>query len=395
MIKLTDWIAAIPPEDKTIAYVGEHESVTREFFLPDLSYREYAFYLDVAFDLSTVTTTAPPRTIQTTQQTTTEKINAEGATVSSTANINKESYTDQNITVDCNAETDIAPLAKLVQEDGIRLVWTVLGQQTQLPGLLRATLRAVGPNGEIKKSAMMLFTVAQSVDASPAAPISLSEHEQMEQAMVQAFEQAAQEKIDEMIDNAKEWADNVHGVYVGSGDMPEGAVIQIDPEGEAILLDNAMSDDSENVPKTKVVKAYVDKVAKESTSYPGCFYRTVNGVTEWLNPPMMSAKEYRTVERHRGKPVYVQEFSIGALPNATYKTYNTYVGNVDRILCVSLATQNVSNNRTYAYAATDTKCYVGEDPAEYMYISIDAPKDSSGENGFVTVKYTKTTDSAG
>ncbi len=392
MIKLTDWIAAIPPEDKTIAYVGEHESVTREFFLSDLSYREYAFYLDLAFDLSTVTTVEKPREIQTTQQTTTEKVNADGTTVSATANINKESYTDQDVIVDCKAKTDIAPLAKLVREDGIRLVWTVLSQQTQLPGLLRATLRAVGPNGEVKKSAMMLFVVAPSVGASPAAPIPLTEHEQMEQAMVQAFEYAAQEKIEEMIDDAKEWADNVHGVYVGSGEMPAAAVVQIDPEGEAMTLDNVMSDISEGVAKNKVVKAYVDTLAKESTSYAGCFYRTVNGVTEWLNPPMLTGKEYRTVERNRGKPVYVQEFAVGALPNATYKTYNTYVGNVDRILSASLAVQDASSGRTYAYASVDVKCYVGEDADNWMYVSIDAPNDSSGNNGFVTVKYTKTTD---
>ena len=392
MIKLTDWVAVIPPEDKTIAYVGEHESVTREFFLSDLSYRDNTFYLDMAFDLSTVTTVAKPRDIQTTQQTTTEIVNAEGTTVSSTANINKESYTSETVTVDCKAKTDIAPLAKLVQQDGIRLVWTVLSQQTQLPGLLRATLRAVGPNGEIKKSSMMLFTVAPSVGASPAAPIPLSEHEQMEQAMVQAFEHAARDKMDEMIDDAKLWADNIHGVYVGGGDMPAAAVIQIDPEGEAMTLDNVMSDTSESVAKTKVVKAYVDKVAMESTSYPGCFYRTVNGVTEWLNPPMMAGTEYRTAERNRGKPVYVQEFSVGALPNATYKTYNTYVGNVDRILSANLAVQEASSGRTYAYATTGVKCYVGEDAGNWMYISLDAADDASGENGFVTVKYTKTTD---
>lgn len=220
-----------------------------------------------------------------------------------------------------------------------------------------------------------------------------------------------------------------HGIYVGGGDMPEGYDVQIDPEGEALLLDNAMSDTSENVPKTKVVKAYVDGTtaalsakmsaelqevdltaadaarigaavqaafdafAKESTEYSGCYYREISdGIVEWLNPPMMAGKEYRTVERHRSKPVYVQEFAVGALPNATYKTYNTYVGNVDRILSANLAVQDASSGRTYAYASVDVKCYVGEDGSDYMYVSIDAPNDSSGNNGFVTVKYTKTTD---
>ena len=45
MINLTDWVAVIPPEDKLIAYMGEHKSETRQFFLPDLSYKDYAFYL--------------------------------------------------------------------------------------------------------------------------------------------------------------------------------------------------------------------------------------------------------------------------------------------------------------------------------------------------------------
>ena len=392
MIKLTDWIAAIPPEDKTIAYVGEHESVTREFFLPDLSYLEYAFYLDLAFDLSTVTTTASPRTIQTTQQTTSETVNADGASVSSTANINKESYTDETVSVDCKARTDIAPLAKLVREDGIALIWTVLCQQTQLPGLLRATLRAVGPNGEIKKSAMMLFTVAPSVGASPAAPIPLTEHEQMEQAMVQAFEQAAQDKIAKMIDDAKEWAANVHGVYVGGGDMPDSAVIQIDPEGEALLLDNAMSDTSENVPKTKVVKAYVDGTAKESTAYPGCFYRTVGGVTEWLNPPMMVNTEYKTVERYHGKPVYVQEFHLLELPNVAYETHKMDVNNVFQVCSATFTCAWANSGKTYTYATSKIMCMAGVDDDNRLYISIDSPEDASGSNGFVAVKYTKTTD---
>lgn len=77
-------------------------------------------------------------------------------------------------------------------------------------------------------------------------------------SLIEGSIQAAQDRIAKMIADAKVWIDNVNGVYVGSGDMPDGCVIQIDPTGEALLLDNEMSDDSENVPKTKVVKKYVD-----------------------------------------------------------------------------------------------------------------------------------------
>ncbi len=234
MIKITDWIAAIPPEDKHIAYVGENESVTRQFLLPDSDYRDYAFYLDLAFDLSTVTSQTTPKQIVSTQQSMNETATDEGMKVSSTESLRKESYTESGTVVDCTSKTDVAPLAKLMHEDGLLLTWTVLSQQTQLPGPLRATLRAVGPNGEVKKSAMMVFIVAPSVAAAPAASVPLTEHEQMERAMVEAFEHAAQQKMDDMIADAKEWADNVNGVYIGSGEMPAGAVIQIDPTGEAI-----------------------------------------------------------------------------------------------------------------------------------------------------------------
>lgn len=36
--------------------------------------------------------------------------------------------------------------------------------------------------------------------------------------------------------------------------------------------------------------------AIESTDYPGCYYRMVDGEEEWLNPPMIPGVEYRTIE---------------------------------------------------------------------------------------------------
>lgn len=59
--------------------------------------------------------------------------------------------------------------------------------------------------------------------------------------------------------------------------------------------------------------------AVESSEYPGCYYRTVSGVTEWLNPPMVIGTEYRTTERYLDKAVYVKAISLGNLPNAATK----------------------------------------------------------------------------
>lgn len=46
--------------------------------------------------------------------------------------------------------------------------------------------------------------------------------------------------------------------------------------------------------------------ALESPDYPGCFYRTVDGEQEWINPPMHDGVEYRTTERFAGVPVYTK-----------------------------------------------------------------------------------------
>ncbi len=47
-----------------------------------------------------------------------------------------------------------------------------------------------------------------------------------------------------------------------------------------------------------------DSAWTESKEYPNCFYRVSGGVTEWLNPPMVSGVEYRTAERYKDAAVY-------------------------------------------------------------------------------------------
>lgn len=44
---------------------------------------------------------------------------------------------------------------------------------------------------------------------------------------------------------------------------------------------------------------------------PECYYRTVDGVREWLNPPMVIGTEYRTTERWRGAVVYARAVNVG------------------------------------------------------------------------------------
>ena len=46
-------------------------------------------------------------------------------------------------------------------------------------------------------------------------------------------------------------------------------------------------------------------------TYPNCYYRTVDGEKEWINPPMVLGLEYRTAERWNGKAVYTRLMDCG------------------------------------------------------------------------------------
>lgn len=66
---------------------------------------------------------------------------------------------------------------------------------------------------------------------------------------------------------------------------------------------------------------------------------------EWINPPMQIGVEYRTAERHNGKPVYMQLVSCGALEAETMKTVILPVS-VDWIVsCVGMHGPNVNGHR--------------------------------------------------
>lgn len=191
MINIRDWVATIPDADKHIAYVGENATEQRQFWLePDeiSAYGDALFYLDMAFDLSSVTK-RDSRQVVTTQKNVTENV---GETQVTTAtNDRQETFTVEEVTVDAPAETDIAYLSKQVSQEGIVLTWTVLAQHTALPGKLMATLRAVRPDGRVKKSALMVFEVDPAVAATPAAPITQNVYQQMMEEMGNLCQQGA------------------------------------------------------------------------------------------------------------------------------------------------------------------------------------------------------------
>lgn len=50
------------------------------------------------------------------------------------------------------------------------------------------------------------------------------------------------------------------------------------------------------------------------SSHPNCYYRMVNGVKEWINPPMIAGVEYRTTKRYNGNPIYTKNIDCGTMP---------------------------------------------------------------------------------
>ena len=195
MIVIKNWIATIPEEDRHLAYVGEHQTVTRQFLLTgkDWSrYQTWGFHLDMAFDLSSVTTRDQRRT-EVVSTNSTEDVSE--VQIRTQATTRKEQFTEEDVTVDCWSETDIASLEKEVNTEGILLTWRVHRQHVLLPGMLRATIRAVSAAGEVKKSAMMLFDVEPAVAATAAAELPISQFEDMEMRINALLEEAIQNSL--------------------------------------------------------------------------------------------------------------------------------------------------------------------------------------------------------
>lgn len=82
--------------------------------------------------------------------------------------------------------------------------------------------------------------------------------------------------------------------------------------------------------------------AVESTEYPGCYYRMVNGVQEWINPPVVIGDgatfgtEYPTTKKYNGKTVYarrIRAYDLAACTSAeTSHTYFWFTDGVDELV---------------------------------------------------------------
>lgn len=135
--------------------------------------------------------------------------------------------------------------------------------------------------------------------------------------------------------------------------------------------------------------------AAESTTHPGCYCRTVNGVTEWVNPPLTVGVEYRTTKRFTGKPVYAKTIEFGAMPAATAASVNVTGLSAEYVVS---ALGVMSSGRAFPYSTTHSTfgsvSLFANAPtaAGSVGVRVETTADLSAHTGYVTLEYTKTTD---
>lgn len=111
---------------------------------------------------------------------------------------------------------------------------------------------------------------------------------------------------------------------------------------------------------------------------------------EYQNPLMSLGVEYRTTERHLGKPVYVMAVDFGALPNTTSKTlWSTPTANVNKIIDYG------GEGAGYALPYDGTnyiKLTCALTGSNVVSVTVTTGTNYSSSNATIWFKYTKTTD---
>ena len=128
----------------------------------------------------------------------------------------------------------------------------------------------------------------------------------------------------------------------------------------------------------------------ESSDYPNCYYHEVDGVTEWLNPPMVLGTEYRTAERYKNKPVYTKAINFGSLPNGTQKTVSTGLSKSCEIREFTFFVKGTDSDGVFVSPTTDfgttNSVWLSHNLTK---ITFTATTDASADSGTAILKYTK------
>ena len=124
----------------------------------------------------------------------------------------------------------------------------------------------------------------------------------------------------------------------------------------------------------------------ESTDYPGCFYRMVNGKKEWINPPNAKGILYPTMERFEGKVVFVlhSDFVSSGERFTIYPDFET----MPKIISVS-GTYSYMDNSIIDPLTDDVRimCIDNGNDGYKLIISSKTSRDEALE-GYIQIKFT-------
>lgn len=127
--------------------------------------------------------------------------------------------------------------------------------------------------------------------------------------------------------------------------------------------------------------------ATEDLTHPGCYYRTVGGVKEWINPPMELGVEYRTTERYNRKIVYAVLLNLGTLPAPNS---NIHVSTGVSATAIVRATAQISDGSTMPYGYNrELIGFSASLETINVYTADNEYADYSDKTGIAEIWYTK------
>lgn len=105
---------------------------------------------------------------------------------------------------------------------------------------------------------------------------------------------------------------------------------------------------------------------------------------EWINPPLVSYVEYRTIERYNQKPVYIQDVPFGSMPDNSLAAV-TIAKNLE---IISIEGYAVNGKYTIPLSVINNVNSIYYDKSNGM-IHISTTKNASDNVATLIVKYTK------
>lgn len=131
--------------------------------------------------------------------------------------------------------------------------------------------------------------------------------------------------------------------------------------------------------------------AFEADSYSGCYYRMVDGVQEWINPPMVVGTEYRTTERWGNKAVYrklVQYTDTSGFAGDNLHTIPHGISDMDRSYGVEIVARTQGFQIPYI-ASAETTAVTGCSATNIELRTTGTTQWSAGRVWYFDMKYVK------